>query len=229
MFESITTTMQSITDWSTLLVQLVVRGVIDLTNNSDLFCMLVDMLAILIHSTLIIDKEVGGSDRAEENKRSYLALVKKLKKEVSDRTGHSVRYIRQLLPIPKQFEEVITTEQYGLIPDGKGAKTRGFNCDKKQGLQVAEKQKVSPWDILEGHKNPAPLSWHWFQVGGGHVLLVDDCCEDIPTMLTSYLCVAGHQDRAEAAEVRGGLPEHEVHEEHDGEAEQLLPVRPPAA
>merc|ERR1719300_1517603 len=32
-----------------------------------------------------------------------------------------------------------------------------------QGLQVAEKQKVSPWDILEGHKNPAPLSWNWFQ------------------------------------------------------------------
>ena len=77
----------------------------------------------------------------EENKCSYLTLVKKLEK----------------------VEEVIVTEQYGLIPDSKGAKIRGFNCDKKQGLQVAEKQKVSPWDILEGHKNPAPLSWHWFQ------------------------------------------------------------------
>merc|ERR1719300_2303898 len=32
-----------------------------------------------------------------------------------------------------------------------------------QGLQVAEKQKVSPWDILEGHKNPAPLAWSMFQ------------------------------------------------------------------
>ncbi|XP_023221820.1 mediator of RNA polymerase II transcription subunit 12-like protein [Centruroides sculpturatus] len=30
------------------------------------------------------------------------------------------------------------------------------------GLQVAETQKVSPWDLLEGHKNPAPLSWAWF-------------------------------------------------------------------
>lgn len=29
--------------------------------------------------------------------------------------------------------------------------------------QVSEKQKISPWDILEGFKNPAPLSWHWFQ------------------------------------------------------------------
>lgn len=31
-----------------------------------------------------------------------------------------------------------------------------------QGLQVSEKQRVPPWDLLEGHKNPAPLSWSWF-------------------------------------------------------------------
>jgi hypothetical protein len=61
--------------------------------------------------------------------------------------------------------QVIVTEQFGLIPDGKGVKVRGFNCDKKQGLQVSEKQLISPWDLLEGHKNPAPLSFHWFQAG----------------------------------------------------------------
>ena len=43
-----------------------------------------------------------------------------------------------------------------------GNKVKGFNSDKKQGLQVSEKQKISPWDLLEGHKNPAPLSWSWF-------------------------------------------------------------------
>ena len=21
---------------------------------------------------------------------------------------------------------------------------------------------MSPWDLLEGHRNPAPLSWSWF-------------------------------------------------------------------
>ena len=31
-----------------------------------------------------------------------------------------------------------------------------------QGLQLSEKVKISPWDILEGFKNPAPLSWSWF-------------------------------------------------------------------
>ncbi|MEJ1277562.1 hypothetical protein NN561_008479 [Cricetulus griseus] len=30
------------------------------------------------------------------------------------------------------------------------------------GLQVSTKQKVSPWDLFEGQKNPAPLSWAWF-------------------------------------------------------------------
>lgn len=33
--------------------------------------------------------------------------------------------------------------------------------DKKQ-LRISDKQRISVWDILEGHKNPAPLSWVWF-------------------------------------------------------------------
>lgn len=37
-----------------------------------------------------------------------------------------------------------------------------FTVIPKQGLQVSAKQKVSPWDLFEGHKNPAPLSWAWF-------------------------------------------------------------------
>ena len=56
MFEPITQNFQSITDWSTLLVQLVVRGVIGLTNNSDLFYTVLDMLTSLIHSSLMIDR-----------------------------------------------------------------------------------------------------------------------------------------------------------------------------
>jgi len=163
MFDSIINNFQSITEWSTLLVQLVVRGVIDLTNNSDLFCTVMDMLTCLIHSSLVIDKETSSSERAEENRRHYLQLVKRIKKEIGDKQSQSIKYLRQLLPFPKLMEEVIVTEQYGLEPDSKGQKVRGFNCDKKQGLQVSEKQKISPWDILEGFKNPAPLSWHWFQ------------------------------------------------------------------
>jgi hypothetical protein len=31
-----------------------------------------------------------------------------------------------------------------------------------QGLQISRKERVSPWDILEGHKNPTPLNLSWF-------------------------------------------------------------------
>ena len=31
-----------------------------------------------------------------------------------------------------------------------------------QGLQVSKKEKVSPWEIIEGYKNPPPLSWAFF-------------------------------------------------------------------
>ncbi|MEQ2192680.1 hypothetical protein XENOCAPTIV_015410, partial [Xenoophorus captivus] len=30
------------------------------------------------------------------------------------------------------------------------------------GLQVSTKQKISPWDVFEGLKHSAPLSWGWF-------------------------------------------------------------------
>ncbi|CAG2069271.1 unnamed protein product, partial [Timema podura] len=83
--------------------------------------------------------------------------------ELGDRSSPSILHVRQLLPLPKVTAEVIACEPIGCITDTKGNKITGFDSiDKKQGLQVAEKQRVSPWDLLEGHKNPAPLSWAWF-------------------------------------------------------------------
>lgn len=29
-------------------------------------------------------------------------------------------------------------------------------------MRITEKERVSMWDLLEGHKNPAPLLWSWF-------------------------------------------------------------------
>ena len=162
-FDTICRNFTSITDWSVLLVQLIVRGVVDLTNNSDLFTTVLDMLNILIHSTLIQDREQGNSERSEESRKhyNYHTLVKKLKKEIGEKSNVSVKYLRQLLPIPKMMSSVIVTEPFGLVTE-KGNKVKGLNSDKKPGMQVSEKQKLSPWDILEGHKTPAPLSWAWF-------------------------------------------------------------------
>ncbi|EPY77895.1 mediator complex subunit 12-like protein [Camelus ferus] len=49
-------------------------------------------------------------------------------------------------------------------PGGSEENKRAYmNLVKKlKGLQVSTKQKVSPWDLFEGQKNPAPLSWAWF-------------------------------------------------------------------
>ena len=61
----------------------------------------------------------GGSD---DNRRNYAYhnLVKKLKKEIGDKTNASIKFLRQLLPLPKVGREVIVTEPFGTINDGKG-------------------------------------------------------------------------------------------------------------
>lgn len=65
------------------------------------------------------------------------------------------------MPLGKQQCEIITCEQIGT--DVKGNKiSTSLDSNDKQGLKVCDKQRVSAWDLLEGHKNPAPLSWSWF-------------------------------------------------------------------
>ncbi|OTF71889.1 hypothetical protein BLA29_004682, partial [Euroglyphus maynei] len=51
----------------------------------------------------------------------------------------------------------------GSLVDTKGNKIAGFDSiDKKQGFQASGKQKLSPWDLIEGVKNYVPISWTWF-------------------------------------------------------------------
>ncbi|XP_032668438.1 mediator of RNA polymerase II transcription subunit 12 isoform X2 [Odontomachus brunneus] len=159
-FDTIQRNTTATTDWAILLVQLVSYGVIDLNNNAELFTTVIDMLATLIHSTLVSDSQ----SEKDENKKHYQNLMKKLKKELGDRNSPSIRFVRQLLPLPKLTMEVIACEPVGCLTDTKGNKIAGFDSiDKKQGLQVCDSQRVSAWELLEGHKNPAPLSWAWFR------------------------------------------------------------------
>ncbi|XP_054085206.1 mediator of RNA polymerase II transcription subunit 12 isoform X1 [Zeugodacus cucurbitae] len=153
MFDTIQKNGNSTTDWAILLAQLVCQGVIDASSNRELFTTVVDMLVTLVHSTLLTDNH---SER-DENKKLYLNLMKKLKKEIGEKNNASIKVIRQLLPLYKQTTEVISCEPAGI--DMKGNKI--CDMDKKQ-LRISDKQRISVWDILEGHKNPAPLSWVWF-------------------------------------------------------------------
>lgn len=102
MFDAIQKNSTPTTDWAILLAQLVCQGVVDLSCNRELFTTVVDMLATLVHSTLVSDSQ---SER-DENKKLYLNLMKKLKKEIGEKNNASIRVIRQLLPLYKQPTEV---------------------------------------------------------------------------------------------------------------------------
>ncbi|XP_075412060.1 mediator of RNA polymerase II transcription subunit 12-like protein isoform X2 [Tenrec ecaudatus] len=163
MFDTVQRSAQWTTDWALLLLQTVTSGTVDMHTNNELFTTVLDMLGVLINGTLASDLSTASPGGSEENKRAYMNLVKKLKKELGDKRSESIDKVQQLLPLPKQTCDVITCEPMGSLIDTKGNKIAGFDSiDKKQGLQVSTKQKVSPWDLFEGQKNPAPLSWAWF-------------------------------------------------------------------
>ncbi|XP_070322681.1 mediator of RNA polymerase II transcription subunit 12-like protein isoform X7 [Odocoileus virginianus] len=163
MFETVQRSTQWTTDWALLLLQTITSGTVDMHTNNELFTTVLDMLGVLINGTLASDLSNASPGGSEENKRAYMNLVKKLKKELGDKRSESIDKVRQLLPLPKQTCDIITCEPMGSLIDTKGNKIAGFDSiDKKQGLQVSTKQKVSPWDLFEGQKNPAPLSWAWF-------------------------------------------------------------------
>ncbi|XP_049822887.1 mediator of RNA polymerase II transcription subunit 12 isoform X3 [Aethina tumida] len=153
-FEAFQRNHSATTDWALLLVQLVTYSLIDLHTHNELFTTVIDMLATLVHSALATDSQ-------DEGRKMYQNLMKKLKKEVGERHNASLQHIKQLLPLPRVTTEVIAVEPIGSITDSKGNKISFDNVDKHE-LQVTDKQRVITWDILEGMKNPAPLSWSWF-------------------------------------------------------------------
>ncbi|CAH0557477.1 unnamed protein product [Brassicogethes aeneus] len=173
-FEAFQRNHSATTDWALLLVQLVTYGLIDLHTHNELFTTVIDMLATLVHSALATDSQ-------DEGRKMYQNLMKKLKKEVGERSNASMLHIKQLLPLPRITTEVIAVESIGGITDSKGNKISFDNVDKKHELQVTDKQRVITWDILEGMKNPAPLSWSWF--GAVRLERKPLACEDTHRLL----------------------------------------------
>ena len=117
LFDSILRSAAATVDWAVLLVQLTTCGVVDLSNNGELFATLQDMLATLLHSTQVLDAQ---SERGEDGKKYYQNLIKKLKKELAERkTSPSIQLLKQLLPVPKQSQEFVTCDAYGTSTDNK--------------------------------------------------------------------------------------------------------------
>lgn len=64
-FEAFQRNPSATTDWALLLVQLVTYGLIDLHTHSDLFTVVIDMLATLVHSAKATDSQVMNSKYTE--------------------------------------------------------------------------------------------------------------------------------------------------------------------
>ena len=117
LFDAIIRSPQTTVDWAVLFVQLVTAGVIDFSNNTELFATLQDMIATLLHSTQVADAQ---SERGEDGKKFYQNLIKKIKKEMAERKGSgSIQPLKQLLPLPKTSQEFVTCEAYGTSTDNK--------------------------------------------------------------------------------------------------------------
>uniref|UniRef100_S4RBR9 Mediator complex subunit Med12 catenin-binding domain-containing protein n=1 Tax=Petromyzon marinus TaxID=7757 RepID=S4RBR9_PETMA len=168
MFDTVQRSSQCTTEWAVLLLQIVSTGTVDVQTNNELFTTVLDMIGVLLKNLKTIPKYLpfvqrGGVHYSRHMYSRSTGIDAEKKKELGDKRSESIDKLRQLLPLPKQTVDIITCEPMGSLIDTKGNKIAGFDSiDKKQGLQVSTKQKVSPWDMFEGQKNPAPLSWAWF-------------------------------------------------------------------
>uniref|UniRef100_A0A183J5Q6 SP-RING-type domain-containing protein n=1 Tax=Soboliphyme baturini TaxID=241478 RepID=A0A183J5Q6_9BILA len=91
-------------------------------------------------------------------------------REIGDRSLlPTLKCIYQLLPIPRHSVDVIVCDSYGFQPqkNAKGISSTGTTCPDavhRKGLQIVGKEKLSPWEVIEGYnKENVGLKWSWFQ------------------------------------------------------------------
>lgn len=212
MFDAIQKNSTPVSDWAILLTQLMCQSAIDLTTNSELFTTALDMLATLIHSTLISDSQT----ERDENKKHYTNLMKKLKKELGDKCNSSVRFVRQLLPLSKQTCEVIACESAGCLTDTKGNKISGFDSiDKKPvSAAVVGRTRNTPCLTLNCTGFAAVRQATPQRLGPARGPQESGA---------AVLGLGGRrQNGATAARLRGDAPLAQVPHAQSGEAEQLL-------
>lgn len=111
------------------------------------------MLTTIIHASL-----AENPNERDENKKLFMNLVKKVRKEIGEKASRTKQTVRQLLPIVRMPRHIIAVES------NEKSQYPGIDLiDRVPGLRATEKQKVNTWDLIEGNsKNPAPLSWAWF-------------------------------------------------------------------
>ncbi|CAF1196062.1 unnamed protein product, partial [Didymodactylos carnosus] len=150
MFETIVRNHNSSSEWISVLSQLIASGVIDTKNNEKLLNTVLDMLGVLIHSLIPAEGSI-------ESSRVYINLVRKVRKDLGERTSEALDEVKRFLPLQKTSFEVYVVEPFDAVSN------RLVNQEmKKHGLQVARKEKVISWEAIEGVKTPTAICYSWF-------------------------------------------------------------------
>uniref|UniRef100_A0A914UGB1 Uncharacterized protein n=1 Tax=Plectus sambesii TaxID=2011161 RepID=A0A914UGB1_9BILA len=165
--------------WALLLLQLMLYRVVLPDRDKLLFESCYDMLTTLMHCTLVEPVGAGAVEDAKPKYTVYFSIVKKLRKELSERLIEpDLRCLHQLIPLARVTIDIMAVEPYGTVPQSPQKLAKGQSSSAllaapratRYGLQFAEKQRMSPWDMIEGwswtdqtSSGKKGWSWSWFQ------------------------------------------------------------------
>ncbi len=100
---------------------------IDTKNNSPLLNTVLDMLGVLVHGIVPAEGPIEAS-------RIYMALVRKIRKDIGERRSDALDEVKRFLPLQKLSFDIYVVEPFD------GVNNRMLNPEmKKHGLQVARK------------------------------------------------------------------------------------------
>ncbi|CAF2948839.1 unnamed protein product [Rotaria sp. Silwood2] len=150
MFDTIVRNNNSATEWISVFSQLIASGVIDTKNNSPLLNTVLDMLGVLVHGIVPAEGPIEAS-------RIYMTLVRKIRKDIGERRSEALDEVKRFLPLQKLSFDIYVVEPFD------GVNNRMLNPEmKKHGLQVARKEKINSWEMIEGSKSATSICYSWF-------------------------------------------------------------------
>ncbi|CAF0940583.1 unnamed protein product [Rotaria sordida] len=150
MFDTIVRNNNSAIEWISVFSQLIASGVIDTKNNSPLLNTVLDMLGVLVHGIVPAEGPIEAS-------RIYMTLVRKIRKDIGERRSEALDEVKRFLPLQKLSFDIYVVEPFD------GVNNRMLNPEmKKHGLQVARKEKINSWEMIEGSKSATSICYSWF-------------------------------------------------------------------
>ena len=133
------------------------------------------MLSVILHYLSGGDQGIlsatGSSTEHSGSKRDKANIERKIRKEIGENDHPQYANLRQLIPVPKEQFEIIKFKKVSFLKEKKW---------RNQGLEVAGKEIVNPWQLIEGasasdissrdkrkiidlgSKCPPPLFMSWF-------------------------------------------------------------------